>query len=426
MKKSKLISISSEEEFVRFLINKYKVGVEDSYSGLPISGIEFNYNVEIPLNDEVNQSIVISQVAKDQQKLIALEECHTSLKIENCEFKAGFKLRGKIDCNIEIADCTFAGVFDIKQCLFNGKLKVRDCHFNTIDFFNTTFSDLADFYKCHFHQKVIFLKTDFMKICVFAACIFHKNTLFTYTLIQKVVIFRGTTFYNWLDLSLSIGEGEFNLFDIKPIGLKLSSIDSNDLVIEDQEVYDDAVTKNGVIPIKNKRETLRLLKQTLVSQGNISESLDFKALEKETLSQELGVKQYRPKKKGENHYKFKKLNFLLGVKLDRFNLWLNWVSNNHGKSYGRAFLFVIGIGWLFFYLSLLATISYEFSLNPAEWEFKKGLEYFVQFLLPTHKFGYMSSDGVILTAGFYILDFFGRLLVGYGIYQFIQAFRKYK
>jgi hypothetical protein len=52
------------------------------------------------------------------------------------------------------------------------------------------------------------------------------------------------------------------------------------------------------------------------------------------------------------------------------------------------------------------------------------LKYFLEFLNPTHKFDYIQEDG--LTTRFYLFDFIGRIFVGYGIYQFIQAFRKYK
>ena len=100
-------------------------------------------------------------------------------------------------------------------------------------------------------------------------------------------------------------------------------------------------------------------------------------------------------------------------------------SSIYGTSYLRAFLFTILIGLLFFNLSLISTDLFAFSFNPIEWEIAEGAKYFVQFLIPTHKFDYLGNKVDTGTA-FYILDFVGRLLVGYGIYQFIQAFRKYK
>ena len=90
-----------------------------------------------------------------------------------------------------------------------------------------------------------------------------------------------------------------------------------------------------------------------------------------------------------------------------------------------SFVFIVLVGWIFFYCSLIATDSFEFSYKMSEWEFTKGLGYFVQFLLPTHKFNYM-GEGVILTAGFYVFDFIGRTLVGSSIYQFIQGFKKFR
>ena len=107
------------------------------------------------------------------------------------------------------------------------------------------------------------------------------------------------------------------------------------------------------------------------------------------------------------------------------NLGLNWLSNNNGSSYVRAFFFTLGVGWLWFFISLMSTETYYLESDISEWEFQNGVRQFIEFLNPIHKVDYLGED-VILSTWFYVWDFIGKAFVGYGIYQFIQAFRKYK
>lgn len=110
---------------------------------------------------------------------------------------------------------------------------------------------------------------------------------------------------------------------------------------------------------------------------------------------------------------------------EKINLFLNWSSNNHGQSYIRAFLFIIAVGWLFFYCSILVTEKFYFTTDISNWAFSNGFKLFIEFLNPIHKFDYIENTE-LSSAWFYFFDFLGKTFVGYGIYQFIQAFRKYK
>jgi hypothetical protein len=74
---------------------------------------------------------------------------------------------------------------------------------------------------------------------------------------------------------------------------------------------------------------------------------------------------------------------------------------------------------------LISTSAYEmawgidFSMMPE----------FAQFILPTHSANFLGEDFYAsneISTGFYIIDILGRILVGYGIYQTIQASRKFK
>ena len=51
--------------------------------------------------------------------------------------------------------------------------------------------------------------------------------------------------------------------------------------------------------------------------------------------------------------------------------------------------------------------------------------YYFTFLDPTHKIDFLKDKGVTLSGWSSLVDFLGRIVVGYGIYQFISAFRKH-
>ena len=327
---------------------------------------------------------------------------------EHCNFDSNLKITTRnsnltiTDSNIDDIDVSESKFGDDKKSL--GKLRLKNSDIYKSNFKNATFLSLADFYYTTFHNNVIFYKTDFMNIVVMSATKFKQNLLFTYTLLNDKVIMRSTIFEKGFDFSLSIIKGQLAIFDLHHSYKSYTSTDG----LKEEREYEKAVSYDGIIPTQNKLETYRLLKVEFESQKNVPEYLNFKLYEKETFKKILN----KQKLTWKNSF-------------DQITLWLNRVSNKYGTSYSRAFLFTVTVGWLFFYLSLIATDSYEFTHKISEWEFGKGLGYFTQFLVPTHKFNYMGNE-VQLTPCYYVFDFFGRLFVGYGIYQFIQAFRKFK
>lgn len=344
---------------------------------------------------------------KEKFSVFFSDKTEVSLLFENCIFEKQLFSHRNVEHNNSFFNCKFESPIKIPEIRIFGKIRFRDCDLQQLDFQNTVFEDLLDFWNCIFYKKLIFHKTDFLGTVTFSGSKFTENVLFTYSLIQKNLIFRGTRFVKGLDLATASIPGVLQIFNMYLGDYQSKFINASDL--DDFEVeYNDSISEVGEIPIKNKRETYRILKYTLVSEHNIYESLEYKKLEKETLREEL-----RTEKRISKNYP------------DRFNLWMNFISNNHGKSYLRAVVFTLICGWILFSLSILNTDQYFFTLNPLLWEFSHGLKYFIMFLLPTHSFDYLGDEVVLYTA-FYVFDFFGRIVVGYGIYQFIQAFRKFR
>ena len=224
----------------------------------------------------------------------------------NCHFKKGLSLRNDHDfqTDLRFENCELNRL-DLSESHVKSKVRARKCTLHNVELENTTFKDLIDFWNCEFLNTTVLHKTDFYGTTVFAASKFNENILFTYSLIDKTLILRGSRFENGLDLSLAIGQGKINCFDIKVKDFDSQSIES---IARDEyeETYDRWVCTDVIIPHKNKRETFRILKHTLVSQNNVAESIPFMTLEKKTLSTELKVKRFRAKEDQEKWYLWKK------------------------------------------------------------------------------------------------------------------------
>jgi hypothetical protein len=448
--------INDDNDLINYLFPDWTLSSTDNYC-YKLENAIIEYDFIFPINknktdtkgkDKLNshkRTIIFKNcVFEKELKLfpnnITMKDKPKRLIFENCIFNNHVYLVRSLD-TLTFDNCIFNNIFKAEDATLEGKIKFQECDFNEdVNFRNTKFVELADFWRSTFHKKTIFYKTDFLNTVVFSAATFKENVLFTYTLIDKLILFRGTKIQKGFDLSLAIIYGKLGLF-----GFDLNDYKDYQF-INDEDEYEDAVSEKAIIPIKNKRETFRILKDVLESQKNLSESLKFKAIEKEVLRLELNnsnlnykitffsklkfkVNNFLEKvnlglNKYSNDY-FSKLKFKVNNYLERLNLKLNKYSNDYGDSYGRAFLFVLFFGWLIFYLSLLSSETYSFSLNYENWVIKDNVKYFIEFLNPLHKSDYLEKE-IILTPDFYIIDFFGKIIVGYGIYQFIQAFRKYK
>ena len=329
------------------------------------------------------------------------------ISFTNCTFRKNLIINTTIDRDVLFDNCVFERELNIQHVDFKGKARFRECTFNTTYFINTRFHGLADFFGSTFKETVIFYKTDFNETTVFSSAIFNENVLFTYSLINKVLILRGTKFKKGLDLSLAIISGDLSLFD-----LTLKDFESKNNLKEKE--YELAVYAKGIIPTKNKRETFRILKKYHIDQSNPVEYHDYALQESITHRKEV----FEKLKTANNWF----VNFY-----DYVLLTLNRLSNKHVTSYWRGILFTGIVAFFFFYFSMISTEKYSVNLNPSNWTkdaFLESVKYYFISLSPVHKHTYL--DALKPTTLFYVADFLGRIFVGYGIYQTIQAFTKFK
>lgn len=149
---------------------------------------------------------------------------------------------------------------------------------------------------------------------------------------------------------------------------------------------------------KDQYETFLQLKLSLESTGNFFEAQKLSAISKDAL---------------------RKIDTL--PPSDKFILWLNNLSNTHGLSIIRPFLGLI-IFSVIFYIAYLVSIDRIFYLDQNLDSTLLG--HYFTFLDITHKSNFLISESE-QTFWSLAIDFFNKIVVGFFIFQFISAFRKY-
>lgn len=148
---------------------------------------------------------------------------------------------------------------------------------------------------------------------------------------------------------------------------------------------------------KDQYETFLQLRKSLESTGNYYEAQKLSAISKESLRKVSGL-----------------------PNSDKFILWLNGFSNNHGLSIKLPLLGLFGFS-IFFYILYLKSIDRIFICTPID--FTLVGQYFT-FLDPTHKNDFLIKKEEF-TFWTLLFDFVNRVIVGFYIFQFVSAFRKY-
>ncbi len=148
---------------------------------------------------------------------------------------------------------------------------------------------------------------------------------------------------------------------------------------------------------KDQYETFLQLKQSLTNSGNTYEAQKLNAISKESLRRIPDVSIW-----------------------DKAILWINAKSNNHNLSIKNPFLGLIGCS-ISLYILYLISIGRIFNTGEIDWSLVG--HYFI-FLDLTHRKDFLISNTEFNFWTLFI-DFTNKIFVGFFIYQFIAAFRKY-
>ena len=345
--------------------------------------------------DNPTNSILIStQFSPQFYKIWFLE----NVQFVNCHFgilKDEKKEESKIETKtkIDFSGSIFEKDVSFENSTFYNKALFLDTTFRgNTNFKNTRFLKLVDFFEAQFYQKTIFYKTDFLEKSVFAKTIFHENVLFTYSTINTMIL-RQTDFIKGFDFSLCSSIDSIQIFNIKYNDDKYSIPN----IVESD--YESSVRFIGDIPLFNKKETYRIFKNQLDKIGDYTTALDFKKLEMKTYQQFTDLKSF-----------------------EKIILWFNKCSNDFDSNWIQGVAFTFGCGILFSYLTLINTDNYVWDICFNNVSFDEISTNLIKFMSPIHDLHYIENQSAVA----YLFDFLGRIFVGYGIYQTIQAFRKYK
>jgi hypothetical protein len=108
-------------------------------------------------------------------------------------------------------------------------------------------------------------------------------------------------------------------------------------------------------------------------------------------------------------------------------LGLNKLSNDFGRNWFRGLFFTIASGLILFIILLLTIKEFHLVLLPpynGHW-----IEPFLKFMNPLRHFDtddlFSSDKKLHLNSFSYAIDFTARIVVAYGVYQTIQAFRRF-
>jgi len=401
----------------------------------PITKQEFDANFALAAGFGNSNPIEFTSRIFDFEAII--EPCHRDLKFHDCEFNNNVKIESGFniitvtnnldqqheifddtntnifDINIEFNTCSFNSNTQFDNLIFNGKFRIHNCTLEKVSFNNTSFNNLADFWSTTFKQKTIFYKTDFNKTSVFSMSTFEENVLFTYALFGDKAIFARTKLKKGIDLSQTIISGNLQLFDLQFNFKDYEAV----YVGKDDETYRNYIDSDAIIPLENKVHTYQVLKKAFNDIGNYSDAILMRREEKKSLK-ELVKHKLKDKNQDVN-------------KGDKWILNLNRWSNHHLSDFRNGIWFTLGVAIVFSVLTLVFTGAYLDNICFSDCEFNpnrlmNGIKFFINFLNPARKLDYLDDLKPAFGGISYIFDFLGRIAVGYGFYQTVQAFRKYK
>ncbi|MDB5002102.1 MAG: hypothetical protein JWQ34_327 [Mucilaginibacter sp.] len=395
----------------RFLFSEGDIKINELY----LISSEFNDRVDL-LKGEVTGTTYIHKVSFNEQVVIGRDFLSRSLTIAHVYAKQNFSI--SFDGNIThlyLSDNDFQGTFNCHSLSTEPRTRAGElsCDISGLNKGNILFESIP----ASINVGGVNLGN-----------IIFKNIETNFIIIQDFYNQNKLTF---ADLKLIHNQHFFIIFDSNINNTEFVNVDFrkfDELVIAKSEVS-NIVLSNSVLPpriqigTKNPifgyvikpdekindntyyRETYRQLKLAMEKQGNKASSLIFKAKEMHYLRKELPIG------------------------WDKFLLYLNYISNNHGLSWSRGICFTLVISWLMFifFQETLVHPNYvwglSWSLSDTYKSFKSGLNGYSEFI--TSFPGFKVSEHSSYKWETNLILLLSRILIGYGIYQTITAFRKF-
>jgi len=365
-------------------------------------------SITVPFSMNFSKSHFQNDV--DFQKLIFEENINFSesifekdVKFENLEFLKYFDLDG--------AD--FKGVLSFAKSKLSERVIFGKDTGTRIEFNGDVNFSYAELDGVHL-WKSIFKKNVFFQNTIFKSTIYFSNSKF----LGRTVIESIETIGNVeLKENIHFENSEFNELVFKYVTfqktLSLNNAKVKKITISNVYFEKSPMAMTNLEAAASNRETARFLKhQALKGNDNIL-ALKFKSQEMQKYWFELSAEIF--------------CNGKVCRLPEWFLLLLNTISNNNGRWWLQGFFFTIFVWYGFYawFIQLRDGIGAIFSLNSPKY-----IKDFVMYFWLPNGFNGLFRDNTVTTVEAISLSaicvfILGKILIGYGIFQTISAFRKY-
>lgn len=374
----------------------------ENYNTKGVITIEFNkmifFQVINSLRANLGEEIRFEVIGIVKYEFDTLSE---HINLSNCIFRDKVIFYNcNFELNVNFKNSEFIESVNFKNSKFKSKTRFHFSVFHKYcNFENTTFVKLVDFYSCEFRDTQQFHLTDFLDITIFSKVIFYGQVQFIYNKITEktYISFENAIFKESFDISRANFWGPMQVW-----GIETKVFPDFSWLYETDNIKKHNI-KQSSVSLKCIRESYRRIKQEFRKDNNNIEALRFQEYEMMLYEKELKLQEKRKKE-------------------DVIVLFFNKCSNKFGTSWSRGLGFTLFVT-LIFYLLFLLSIADNLSLSLNWIGIGNFLKYFLQFLnVAIWNYAPFGIEDYILG---YIILFVGRIFIGYGYYQTIQAFRKY-
>ncbi|OOV28444.1 hypothetical protein BXU11_00310 [Flavobacterium sp. LM5] len=439
----------NEEEFLRILYsNKGDVSIAD-YT-VDYNKLSIDFEKVKTKNPIFFQNLTF--IGKDLDFYNQTEEFKTIIEIENCTFNTNINIQGQFadisfkanvfNCNniriinseigtlefsnndsnsentkkniftkgnFKIQNCNFESIFWIKNAEFmkNTTIDFSSVKFLSESFFDYTLLDKINFYECSFYKE---LRYD----CNYNSSQFRECTFLDKTTFLGLFNVKMNTSFLWFENCTFSKLANFNEYFVHKLRIEDTTFLDN---VSLQKAYLDRITivrtvfekkvwfENIQINQINNCdiETIRSIKRELVNTHNQIDYLRFKAYELIAYKKEIDQN---------------KLNWK-----DSLILYFNENSNYFGLDWTKGIKFIFEWSFMFY---ILYIISYSACIDDFQC-IPKFDDFLVNYIKFTNPLSFLKTPLENSEDYFFplLILSINKIFVSYGIYQTIQAFRKF-
>lgn len=359
---------------------------------------------------------IIGHLRSGPENSISLNGCQINTVFDFRVILKELKKASKYSNKISIRNTVNEFGYDVFYCnlkipfISETTIYSQGAYFELVDFedyaqfIGSVFESEYSFKKSVFHSSVNYNSVDFetkkfsRPESSFFRTTFKKDVSFYFAYFHSLANFRLATFYEGVE----IGGAEFANIDLSDVELKNDAKFIN---------YHQAIFHKA-----NNRITGLYLKQHALKMNDLVSALLFKKMEMDAYRKSLisGIPEMKTTA-------LKAFVYRINIFADLIILYLNKLSNSYGNSYLRGMVFTFTVWILFFSWFIMSRDGMGGSFAWFDGEYlKEAVNYFWLF-------GGIDSltKGRIVTWGQIFPFFCGKILIAYGIYQTITAFRKY-